>query len=204
MSSSKKEKSSKQPQDSPVIPLKYQHIVAVSVIFLSLVIFFHELVFEGKVFVAADNIASKSFQTLVNDAEKEGIFPLWNPYIFCGMPGYASLTVHGERYFDVSALVINRVSKIFGLIVNSPDVGWGLFYYFILGIGMYWFVHDKLKSKIAALVSSLAVMHSTYIIILVMVGHMTKVPVIAFFPFIFLTLERLREKFSVIHLLVVS
>lgn len=186
----------KQQSNPPYIPLRYQHVAAVAAILLSLIVFFNEIVFEGKVFVAADNIASKSFQTLVSDAEQQGIFPLWNPYIFCGMPGYASLTVHGERYFDISAFVINRASKLFGALINSPDVGWGLFYYWILGAGVYFFVHDKLQNKIAALVSGLAVMHSTYVIILVIVGHMTKVPVIAFFPWIFMIIERLREKFD--------
>lgn len=189
-------KSQKQQTETPLIPLTFQHAAAVLGILLSLVVFFNEIVFEGKVFVAADNIASKSFQTLVSDAEQQGIFPLWNPYIFCGMPGYASLTVHGERYYDLSALIINRASKLFGAILNCPDVGWGLFYYWILGAGIYFFVYDKLKNKIAALVSGLAVMHSTYVIILIIVGHMTKVPVIAFFPWIFMIIERLREKFD--------
>ncbi len=201
MTTSKKEKSSKKVQETSIIPPKYQHGVSILVLLISLIVFFHELVLDGKVFLAADNIASKSFQTMVADAEEQQIFPLWNPYIFAGMPGYASLMVHGERYFDISALVINRASKLFGAIINSPDVGWGLFYYWLLGIGMYWFVYDKLKNKIAALTAGLAVMHSTFIVILVMVGHMTKVPVIAFFPFIFLLLERLREKFSMLSFL---
>lgn len=192
----KKERTGKQAIENPLIPQRFQHATAITVIFLSLVVFFHSLVFDGKVFLAADNIASKSFETYLSDTEKLGEFPLWNPYIFCGMPGYASLMVHGERYFDVSALLINRASKLFGAIINSPDVGWGLFYYLILGIGMYWFAYDKVKDKVAALLAGLAVMHSTFIIILVMVGHMTKVPVVAFFPFIFMILERLRARFS--------
>jgi len=200
MGNIKKEKK-RQATSSSIIPVQYQHVAAVTVIVLSLLMFFHEIVFDGKVFVAADNIASKSFQTLVADAEQQDIFPLWNPYIFGGMPGYASLMVHGDRYFDISALLLNRASIFFGILINSPDVGWGLFYYLLLGIGMYWFVYDKLKNKIAALVAGLAVMHSTFIIILVVVGHMTKVPVIAFFPFIFLILERLREKFSLLSFL---
>lgn len=197
MATPKKVKPAIQSQDSTLIPLKYQHVAAVAVIFLSLIIFFHELVFEGKVFVTADNIASHSFQTLIKDAEKEGIFPLWNPYIFCGMPGYASLNIPADRYFDFTATIVNRSAALFGQILNSPEVGWVLLYYFLLGIGVYWFVFDKLKNKIAALVAALGVMHSTFIIILVIVGHMTKVPVIAFFPFIFMILERLRDKFNI-------
>ena len=190
MTTVKKENNSKQKIDSPLIPYKYQHAASIVVIFLSLIVFFHEVVLESRVFVAADPIASKSFETLINDAEQQGSFPLWNPYIFCGMPGYASLMVHGERYFDVTAWALGKIVNLFVVIVNNPDIGWGLFYYFVLGAGMYWLSYEKLNSKIAALVSGLAVMHSTFIIILIMVGHMTKVPVIAFFPFIFLVLER--------------
>ena len=202
MALTKKDKSVKQTQESTLIPVQYQHGAALFVIFLSLVVFFHELVFDGKVFVAADNIASKSFQTLVEDADKEGVFPLWNPYIFCGMPGYASLSIAADRYFDFTAITVNRTALLFGRIINSPEVGWELFYYFIFGIGVYWFVFEKLKNKLAALIAALGVMHSTFVIILVMVGHMTKVPVIAFFLPIFMILERLREKFSIILSLV--
>lgn len=198
MATIKKEKQARTFQDLSLIPPKFQHAAAIATIFLSLIFFFHEIVFEGKVFVAADNIAGKSFETFLKDADEQGIFPLWNPYIFCGMPGYASLTVHGDRYFDISAEIIGLFSKSFGILMNNKDVGWELFYYLLLGVGVYFFVYDKAKNKIAALISGLAVMHSTFIIILVVVGHMTKVPVIAFFPFIFLILERLREKFSLV------
>jgi hypothetical protein len=110
--------------------------------------------------------------------------------------------VHGERLFDITAWLLNKASMVFGYLVNNTDVGWGLFYYLMLGIGIYFLVYEKVRNKIAALVAGLAVMHSTFIIILVMVGHMTKVPVIAFFPFIFIILERLREKFVFVHVIV--
>lgn len=192
----KKEKNTRLLQDESIIPLKFQHVIAGVTLFISLIIFFHEIIFDGKIFVAADNIASKSFQTLVSDAKQQDIFPLWNPYIFCGMPGYASLMVHGDRFFDISATILSKTTVLFGTLLNNPDVGWQLFYYFLLGLGVYTFTYHKVKSKIAALVAGLAVMHSTFVIILIVVGHMTKVPVIAFFPWIFLILERLRGKFD--------
>ncbi len=189
-------KNLKQKTDISFIPEKYQHAAAATVIFLSMIIFYNQIIFEGKVFNAADNIASKSFVTLVSDAEKEGIFPLWNPYIFCGMPGYASLSVHGERYFDITVLLLNRTHIVFGYLMNNPEIGWQLLYYLLLGLGVYFFAYEKTKNKIASLIAGLGVLHSTFIAILIMVGHMTKIPVIAFFPWIFLILERLRFKFS--------
>jgi hypothetical protein len=199
MSTQKKQKTIKQADHRALIPERFHHGAAILMLFISLIVFFNEIVFDSRVFIAADTIASKSFETLLNDANEEGVFPLWNPYIFCGMPGYASLMVHGERFFDMTAWLLNKASVAFGYLINNPDVGWGLFYYWVLGIGIYFLVFEKVRNKIAALVAGLAVMHSTFIIILVMVGHMTKVPVIAFFPFVFIVLERLREKFDLAH-----
>ena len=71
MASAKSDKKTAKKNQLPLIPEKYQHFAAISAIFLSLIIFFSEVTFEGKVFVAADNIASKSFQTLLNDAEHD-------------------------------------------------------------------------------------------------------------------------------------
>lgn len=175
---------------------KFQHPAAILVIFLSLIFFFNEVVFDGRVFISGDSMASKSFETLANDAKDQNIFPLWNPYIFCGMPGYASLTISGERTFDISAYIFGKTSHWFGYLMNNPDLGWQLFYYFLFGIGVYSLVFYKLQNKLAALLSSLGVLHSTFVIILITVGHMTKIPVIAFFPFILLILEKLRIKFN--------
>ncbi len=205
MAEQKKERQQKQPKKKQgiVIPQKYQHAAAIAVIFISLLFFFNEIIFSGKVFVSGDSIASHSFETLVGDAKAEGIVPLWNPYIFCGMPGYAALSVAPERLWDVSAKGLLLTSNLFAdILMNQEQEGWSLFYYFLLGVGVYVFAFEKLKNKIAALVAALGVMHSTFIVILIMVGHLTKVPVIAFFPFILLILERLREKFRVVDLLV--
>jgi hypothetical protein len=61
--------------------------------------------FGGKVFSSADNIASESFKTFLDDAKKDGIFPLWVPYIFNGMPSFAALVSHLERMYDISHAV---------------------------------------------------------------------------------------------------
>ena len=95
------------------------------------------------------------------------------------MPGYASLTISGERTFDISAYIFGKTSHWFGYLMNNPDLGWQLFYYFLFGIGVYSLVFYKLQNKLAALLSSLGVLHSTFVIILITVGHMTKIPVIA-------------------------
>ncbi len=183
-------------KDSVFIPERYQHPAAIVVLFFSLVIFFHEIVFSGKVFLSADTIASHSFDTISADAKAQGIFPLWNPYIFCGMPSYASLTFGGERLFDILGYLLNKIALLYSYLMMNPSVGWVLFYYFVFAVGMYFFTFQKLQNKIAALVASLGATYSTFIIIWVMVGHNTKIAVISWVPLVFYVVEKQREHFD--------
>ncbi|MGB2867790.1 MAG: YfhO family protein [Bacteroidota bacterium] len=183
-------------EEFPFIPPKYQHATAIGVLLLSLVIFFFPLIFGGKTFLAADNIASHSWDTFLKDAKDAGVFPLWNPYIFCGMPSYGSLMTAGDRAFDVTATVLARATELFQLLLLNSPAGWVLFFYAAFAIGMYFFILGKVNSKTAALIGALGATFSMYIIIWIMVGHNTKIAVMAMFPFIFLILEKLRERFD--------
>jgi hypothetical protein len=182
--------------ESPLIPERFQHLAAIALLFLSLVVFFNQLIFSGKMFTDVDILASQAFLTFVNDANQQGVFPLWNPYIFCGMPSYGSLTVGGERLFDISAQVLGKTSNFFSYIILNPSEGWVLFYYFVFACGIYLFTYQKVKGKFPAFIAAFSATFSMYIIIWVMTGHNTKIAVMAFFPYIFYTIERLREKFS--------
>jgi hypothetical protein len=183
-------------EERVLIPPKYQHAVAIALLFLSIIVFFNQIIFGGKTFVDTDIIASHSFDTFLADAKREGVFPLWNPYTFCGMPAYGSLTVSGERLFDLTGLALNKASQLFSLIILNPPSGWVFFFYLVFASGMYVFTYHKLRSKLAAFLAAFAATYSTYIIIWAMVGHNTKIAVIAFFPYILFTVEKLRGRFS--------
>ncbi|HEX9828621.1 MAG TPA: hypothetical protein VGB10_00295, partial [Bacteroidota bacterium] len=165
--------------EKDLIPARYQHAAAVAILFLSLIIFFNEIIFGGKTFLDVDNLASHSFDTLLKDAEEQGVFPLWNPYIFGGMPGYGSLTVTGDRWFDFSTVIIGKITALVGNLLNSNG-GWVLVYYMMFALGMYLFAYSKLRHKVIAVVTALAATYSTYIIIWIMSGHNTKIMVMAF------------------------
>jgi hypothetical protein len=192
---------SKSAEPVPSIPDRLQTPAAIATIVLSLILFFQEVIFQKKSFYPPDTVASMSFQTLLADAEQQGIFPLWNPYIFCGMPGYASATIHGERLFDFSTYVLVKASSALQWLLFNSAIGWVLLYYMIFGVGMYLLIFRLTESRLASLFGAMAAMFSTTFIVWVMVGHMTKMPVLAFFPFIFLLVERLRERFRWIEAL---
>ncbi len=182
--------------EKPLISERFQHPAAILVLFLSLIIFFHDAVFDGKVFVSSDSIAAQSFSPLIQDAAKEGTVPLWNPYIFCGMPGVASMSVGVERAYDLSNVVLMRLANVFDIF--NKTIGWVLFFYLLFACGIYLFAEYKLHNKMVAVLVALATTYSTYIIIWMMSFHITKITVIAFFPYIFYLVERLREKFSLL------
>ena len=184
--------------ESPLIPERYQHIVAIALLFLSLVLFFNQVIFSGKTYYGgeADYLAYSSFETFLSDAKQQGIFPLWNPYIFCGMPSYGSLTVGGDRLFDITAQILSKAEAVFSYLMLNPPEGWVLFFYFVFACGIYLFTYQKLKSKFPAFIAAFAATFSMYIIIWVMSGHNTKIAVIACLPYIFYIVERLRVRFS--------
>ena len=185
-------KSARGSAERDLIPLRYQHLAAVLLLVLSLVLFFHQIIFEHKTFVAADTIAAHSYDTFLADADSAGVFPLWNPYIFCGMPAYGSLTITGNRWFDFSYTIFSTVLQAGSMILLNPSSGWVLVLYIFFAVGMYWFSYTKLQNKVAALAVALAATYSMYIIIWIMSGHNTKIAVMAMFPYILLALDRLR------------
>lgn len=178
------------------IPERFQHPAAILLLLLSLLLFFNEIFVGGKAFLDVDNIASHSFDTFLADAKAAGVFPLWNPYIFCGMPAYGSLTVTGERFFDLTAQALGAVSTAFGWILLNPPSGWVYFFYFVFATGVYLLTYAKVQHKVAAFVAAFSALFSMYIIIWVMTGHNTKIAVVAFLPYIVLVVEKLRERFN--------
>jgi hypothetical protein len=173
-----------------------QHLLAAALLFIALVLFFHDAVFNGKDFSSGDTVASRSLETFVNDAHDQGIFPLWNPYIFCGMPAYAALSISAERVFDISDFIWQKSRLVTKFFFLNADVGATLFYYLLFSFGMYLFASSKLKHWLGAVMVAFGATFSMYIIIWVMFGHVTKIGVIAWVPYVFLIVEHLRERFN--------
>ncbi len=189
---------SKPDKEQPIIPQRYQHAAAIAVLLLSLFVFFREIVFEGKILLAGDDVGPQSFSTFVADAYQQEVFPLWNPYIFCGMPAYGSLTVTGDRSFDVAVLLWGGITRIGSAIFLNQQNGWSLFYYFMMAVGAYLLAFRKTEKKIPSIIAALATVYSMYIIIWVMDGHGTKILAMTFFPYILLFVDRLLERFSLL------
>jgi hypothetical protein len=185
------------PNERQLIPLRYQHLAAGLAILLSSVIFFAPIIFENKTFLGTDAVASLSWGPVLKDASAQGVVPLWNPYIFCGMPGYANLTFSVDfAFYNVSSQVITYSSKLFQYLLANRPLGYVLFYYLVLGLGMYVLTFSKVQNKLIALLAGLGTIYSMHIISWIMISHITKIKTICWLPWLILLMERLRVRFE--------
>jgi hypothetical protein len=199
-----KQPTKKQVSKKQLVPTKYQDLLAVLTFIVILFAFFWGAITSGG-FIDFDNISSMAFRPFVEQANRTGEFPLWTPLIFSGMPAYASLLVTGQRSWDIISQVFNSVTVGFGGIFGS-DVARVLFFYVLYGVGMYWLLRYKEFERTVSLISAFAAVFSTYVITWIMIGHNTKPIVVAMFPYLFLFVEKLKDRFSLLNasLLIIS
>jgi|WetSurMetagenome_2_1015567.scaffolds.fasta_scaffold51781_1 hypothetical protein len=167
--------------------LKARYIF-VAIIVFAILVFFWKGVFEGKIFASADNLSPLSFKTFLDDAKAHGIYPLWLPYIFMGMPSLASLTA-------AIPSIHNVFSYIWDIVLENLSGG-NLFvltlpYYFLFSISLFFYARYKFKNNLIALYCALMGVFATGIIQLIIVGHHTKMMTFSFFPLIMLFLDKL-------------
>ncbi|MEJ5286039.1 MAG: hypothetical protein CH6_4207 [Candidatus Kapaibacterium sp.] len=192
-----KQVAKKQTQKKQLIPTRYQDIVAILVFVVLLFGFFWGAITGGG-FIDFDNLSSLAFRPFVEQANKTGNFPLWIPLIFSGMPAYASLLVTGNRIWDIIAQIFINFSVGFGGIFGS-DVARVLFFYILYGVGVYWLLRIKEFQRTVALISAFAAVFSTYVITWIMIGHNTKPIVLAMFPYLFIFVDKLKQRFSFLN-----
>lgn len=171
---------------------KWDNYIYIGVIILALLIFFREGIFGGKVFASGDHLAFDSFKTFFADAKKDGIFALWTPYIFMGMPNFAGLIGFSPRAYDLFGNGFGFILGLFGNPETSPIFSI-VMYYIVFAIGFYLYANYKFRNRLVALFTSLMAVFATDLIQRMVTGHNTKVYAIMLFPLILLVIERLIE-----------
>ena len=106
--------------------------VAAAVILMAVItILVPELVFLDNVIIAPDTKAPMSFRVVARTSLESGTYPLWNPYLFCGMPSFSSLAYTPYVY------PVSYITHILHKYAGFPAMGWLLLHYLLAGAGMY-------------------------------------------------------------------
>ena len=174
---------------------------AVIVLFLLLVVFFGPVVFSNKTLMPPDKIASLSFVEFVPQKILFSIthryYPLWNPYLFGGMPLFASLTmpfvdVVNDAVISVAGGIQYLIHFIHPVDVKTPF--YLLFNYLLLGASLYLFLRNKKLSLGASFFAATALVFMPQVIAYSAFGHNTKLATAVMIPLVFFLAERLLER----------
>ncbi len=177
---------------------KHPNILPLTLMFVLLVIFYNQVIFGGKTLMPPDALASKSVQPFLKDAFRHHIYPLWNPYIFSGMPSFASLS--SAPFVDLLGDVINAFIWLFKLIFPLPDFTRILLNLFLFGIFMYILMKKHTGLAFVALFSSVIMLFQPQVVAYPAFGHNTKLLTASLIPLIYLITEELLETRKILYL----
>ena len=151
-------------------------ITAAVILMAVLAILVPELVFLDNVFIAPDTKAPMSFRTVGRASLESGTYPLWNPYLFCGMPSFSSLAYTPYVY------PVSYITHILYTYAGFPAMAWLLLHYLLAGAGMYLLARSfGIRPSISLLAGVLFMIMPNYVAAGAN-GHGSKVGAIAWMP----------------------
>jgi hypothetical protein len=164
----------------------YQVLIAVGLVLTAICVMYPELVFENKVFLSGDFEAAASLATPIQKAMAEtGGYPLWNPYLFSGMPSYGSLS-YNPYVYPVSVLTGFLTDKL-----GFPNTTWLLFHAFLLGLGVFLLLWDRGVNFLVSACAGILMMWSPHDIAVGAYGHGTQANAVAYIPYALLFWDRI-------------
>lgn len=171
---------------------KYYFPVFAAVMLIGVIIIFREFLFSNKMLYGSDTINAGIFfrHFYVEYVKAHGTVPLWNPYIFGGLPFIDAF--HGDIFYPFSVL------KFFGNFYRMLGINL-VIHIFFSGIFMYLAARQFKLSKIASSVAAAGYMFSGHLVSLVAPGHDGKIFVITLFPLVMLFLDRAFERKPILN-----
>ena len=135
------------------------------------------MVFGGKTFVSPDTLAPAGFVRMGEASlYKDHVYPLWNPYVFLGMPSFASGTYNPLIYPPDWPLAL--LQKVLPL----PELTWMLIYYVLAGWSLYLLAREWGARAEGALLGAAAFVFAPNLIAVGSHGHGSQLVDSAYIP----------------------
>lgn len=162
---------------------RYFTPIAFGVILIGIIILFKDFIFSNYVILSGDMLNAGVFfrSFYVNYVLEYGKMPMWNPYVFGGLPFVDAF--HGDILYPLSSL------KFFGSLFRMLTYNL-IVHIFFSGVFMYLCARQFKLSKMASVMSGVSYMFAGYIVSLVSPWHDGKIFVTALFPLTILFVER--------------
>lgn len=167
-----------------------QFFVVLGIFIVLTLVLYYPVILGGKSFGSPDSLNPKSAGIILNQVwEETGEFPLWQPWIFSGMPTTEAFTFISLLYFPAMIL---KLLFIKGIIAQ-------LFHLIFAGLGGYYLMKYLSKDESVSIMTGLAYMAMPYMTTMVVFGHGSQMMTAAYIPWVFLTTIKLFNKPSITH-----
>ncbi len=156
-------------------PLRTGLFVAAALL-VAIAVLYYDLIFGGKVFWAPDSMSAASLVTAGKNLMAREGYPLWNPYIFAGMPSFGSLV------FVPYVYPVNFVLGIFVRYLFFPEYSWLLFHTFLTGAATFLLLRGRGVQVAAALPAGVLMMWMPNLVAIGANGHGSQACAVAYLP----------------------
>jgi hypothetical protein len=152
-------------------------LIAIVALLVGVALLYPEIVFQGKVFVSEDSRSATSFAAVGNRSLAQGDYPVWNPYLFCGMPSFGSMAYVPWVY------PVNWILKPFRHVLPLPEYTWLLFHTVMTGLGVFLLLRDRGVRAAAAIPAGVLMMWVPNLVAVGAYGHGSQACAVAYLPF---------------------
>ncbi len=151
-----------------------RHALCLGVLLVIAASFYAPVLLEGQTIHGTDTISWRAnAEALIEHYEQTGERALWAPNVFGGMP----------------AFLINYtldIPQVDTLVQQVRSFAWPIGHLFVLMMGVYLLVFYLTRNHLSGLLSGVAFGFTTYIPIILAVGHNTKFIALAYAPYVLL------------------
>lgn len=166
-------------------PPRFAYLVAALVLVAAICVLYPELVFQDKIFYAGDTQAAASFAAVGKEALARGHYPMWNPFLFAGMPSFGSVS-YTPYVYPVSYLL-----GLFSTYLFFPKYIWLLFHTFLVGMGTYLLLRDRRVHWAASIAAGVVMMWMPNLVAVGANGHGSQACAVGYLPFALLFWDRI-------------
>jgi hypothetical protein len=159
------------------------------------VLLFHQVILGGMTFSAPDATAPVGFVRMGElSLYHDHVYPLWNPFVFLGMPSFASGAYNPLIYPpDWPLALIAKVAPL-------PELTWLILYYFLGGLFFFLLAREWGARPEGALIGAVALMFGPNLVAVGSHGHGSQMVNSAYLPLLLWLAARWMRRGGLHHL----